>query len=262
MIARSSSPRLRRLIGFVASALVVGAAPAAAQWIRLPVPGTPRTADGKPNLSASVPKTADGKIDLTGIWVVASNKYLPNIAADGVEVPFRPEAEALYKRRRETNGVGRPTEQCLPHAVPDAALVGYPFKIVQTPAVLVFLFEPFIDYRQIHTDGRALPKDPQPTWMGYSVGRWEGETLVADTTGFNDRTWLDDGGHPHSDALRVTERFRRKDFGHMDLQITIDDPKMYTKAWTVNVPYNLVPDTELIEYVCENERDLPHMVGK
>ncbi len=242
--------------------LLMSAAGLSAQWIRLTLPGIPRTADGKPDLAAPAPKTSEGKPDLTGIWVVASGKYLANIAVDGVEVPFRPEAAALYKKRRETNSVGRPTERCLPHSVPDAALVGYPFKIIQTPAQLVVLFEPFIDYRQIFTDGRTLPKDPQPTWMGYSVGKWEGDTLVVDSSGFNDQTWLDDGGHPHSDALHVIERFRRIDFGHMELGITIDDPKMYAKPWTVTVPYNLVPDTELIEYVCENEKDLVHMVGK
>jgi hypothetical protein len=242
--------------------LLMSAAGLSAQWIRLTLPGIPRTADGKPDLAAPTPKTSEGKPDLTGIWVVASGKYLANIAVDGVEVPFRPEAAALYKKRRETNSVGRPTERCLPHSVPDAALVGYPFKIIQTPAQLVVLFEPFIDYRQIFTDGRTLPKDPQPTWMGYSVGKWDGDTLVVDSSGFNDQTWLDDGGHPHSDALHVIERFRRMDFGHMELGITIDDPKMYTKPWTVTVPYNLVPDTELIEYVCENEKDLVHMVGK
>jgi hypothetical protein len=242
--------------------LLMSAAGLSAQWIRLTLPGIPRTADGKPDLAAPTPKTSEGKPDLSGIWVVASGKYLANIAVDGVEVPFRPEAEALYKKRRETNSLGRPTERCLPHSVPDAALVGYPFKIIQTPAQLVILFEPFIDYRQIFTDGRTLPKDPQPTWMGYSVGKWEGDTLVVDSSGFNDQTWLDDGGHPHSDALHVIERFRRIDFGHMELGITINDPKMYTKPWSVTVPYNLVPDTELIEYVCENEKDLVHMVGK
>jgi hypothetical protein len=242
--------------------LLMSAAGLSAQWIRLTLPGIPRTADGKPDLAAPTPKTSEGKPDLAGIWVVASGKYLVNIAVDGVEVPFRPEAAALYKKRRETNSLGRPTERCLPHSVPDAALVGYPFKIIQTPAQLVILLEPFIDYRQIFTDGRTLPKDPQPTWMGYSVGKWEENTLVVDSSGFNDQTWLDDGGHPHSDALHVIERFRRIDFGHMELGITIDDPKMYTKPWTVTVPYNLVPDTELIEYVCENEKDLVHMVGK
>ncbi len=246
----------------VAGAMAAGAVTASAQWIRIPLAGTPRTADGKPNLSAPAPRTADGKPDLSGIWLVASGRYLGNLAVDGVDVPFRPEGAALYKRRQETNSIGRPTERCLPHAVPDAALVPYPFKILQTPAQLVVLFEPFIDYRQIFTDGRALPKDPQPTWMGYSVGRWDGDALVVESAGFNDQTWLDDGGHPHSDALHVTERYRRKDFGHIDLQITIDDPKMYTKPWTATVPYNLVPDTELIEYVCENEKDLAHLVGK
>jgi hypothetical protein len=255
------SPFSRSAIG-AAVIVSMSAAGPSAQWIRLTLPGIPRTADGKPDLAAPTPKTSEGKPDLTGIWVVASGKYLANIAVDGVEVPFRPEAAALYKKRRETNSVGRPTERCLPHSVPDAALVGYPFKIIQTPAQLVVLFEPFIDYRQIFTDSRTLPKDPQPTWMGYSVGKWEGDTLVVDSSGFNDQTWLDDGGHPHSDALHVIERFRRIDFGHMELGITIDDPKMYTKSWTVTVPYNLVPDTELIEYVCENEKDLVHMVGK
>jgi len=254
--------RFSRSAIVAAGLTLISTAALSAQWIRLTLPGIPRAADGKPNLTAPTPKTSDGKPDLTGIWVVASGKYLANIAADGVDVPFRPEAAALYKQRRETNSVGRPTERCLPHSVPDAALVGYPFKIIQTPAQLVILFEPFIDYRQIFTDGRMLPNDPQPTWMGYSVGKWEGDTLVVDSTGFNDQTWLDDGGHPHSDALHVIERFRRIDFGHLELAITIDDSKMYTKHWTVTVPYNLVPDTELIEYVCENEKDLVHMVGK
>jgi hypothetical protein len=261
MAGRFPSLLIRTGAAAIAMLLLFAEAPSA-QWIRLTLPGIPRTPDGKPNLAAPPPKTADGKPDLTGIWVVATGKYIANLAADSIEVPFRPEAAALYKHRRETNSLGRPTEQCLPHAVPDAALVPYPFKIIQTPAQLVILFEPFIDYRQIFTDGRTHPVDPQPTWMGYSVGKWEGDTLVVDTTGFNDRTWLDDGGHPHSDALHVTERFRRIDFGHMELGITIDDPKMYTKPWSATVPYNLLPDTELIEYVCENEKDLPHMVGK
>jgi hypothetical protein len=233
-----------------------------AQWLKLPTPGIPRTADGKPNLSAPAPHTTDDKPDFSGIWMVATAKYLANLGADGVEIPFRPEAAALYQKRRETNGVGHTTERCLPHAVPDAALVPYPFKILQTPTQLAILFEPFIDYRQIFIDGRALPVDPLPSWMGYSVGHFDGNDLVVDSIGFNDQTWLDDGGHPHSDALHVTERYRRRDFGHIDLQITIDDSKMYTKPWTVTVPYTLQPDTELLEYVCENERDIPHLVGK
>jgi hypothetical protein len=257
----TSCARLFRIVLAVAVLLVL-AGPASAQWIKLALPDTPRLADGKPDLHAPAPRTADGKPDLSGIWLVPNGRYITNLAADGIEVPFRPEAAELYRHRQETHSIGRPTERCLPHAVPDAALVPYPFKILQTPRQLVVLFEPFIDYRQIFTDGRGLPQDPLPTWMGYSVGRWEGDTLVVDSRGFNDQTWLDDGGHPHSDALHVIERFRRLDFGRMELQITIDDPKMYTKAWTATVPYNLVPDTELIEYVCENEKDLAHMVGK
>jgi len=257
----TSCARLVRT-AFAAAILILAAKPVPAQWIKLPLPGTPRLSDGKPDLAAPAPKAPDGKPDLSGIWLVASGRYIANLAADGIDVPFRPEAAALYRHRQETHSIGRPTERCLPHAVPDAALVPYPFKILQTPRQLVVLFEPFIDYRQIFTDGRALPVDPLPTWMGYSVGRWEGDTLVVDSRGFNDQTWLDDGGHPHSDALHVVERFHRRSFGRMELQITIDDPKMYTKAWTATVPYDLVPDTELIEYVCENEKDLVHMVGK
>jgi hypothetical protein len=131
------------------------------------------------------------------------------------------------------------------------------------PALTAILFESQGRYRQIFTDGRMLPKDPQPTWLGYSVGRWEGDTLVVETIGFNDQSWLDARGHPHTDALHVTERFRRLDFGHMELRATIDDPKAYAKPWTVTIPIELVPDTELLEQVCnENEKDLKHLVGK
>lgn len=117
-------------------------------------------------------------------------------------------------------------------------------------------------YRQIFTDGRKLPEDQNPTWFGYSVGKWEGDTLVVETTGFNEESWLDDGGHPHSDALHVTERFRRSNFGNMDIQFTIDDPKAYTKPWTATVRFQLLADTELIENICENEKDAAHLVGK
>ena len=126
----------------------------------------------------------------------------------------------------------------------------------------VILFEAYNHYRQVFTDGRPLPVDPQPAWLGYSVGKWDGNTLVVDTNGLNDQTWLDDGGYPHSEALKVTERFTRRDFGHLDIQITIDDPEAYTRPWTVTIPKELMPDTELIEWMCENEKDLPHLVGK
>ena len=138
----------------------------------------------------------------------------------------------------------------------------FPFKIVQTADAVAILYEEFNHYRQIFTDGRGFPPEMNETWFGYSIGKWEGDTLVAETAGFNDKSWLDDPGHPHTEALRVTERFHRRDFGHMDIQITFNDPKAYTKPWTVTMPFDLYPDTELIESICENEKDRSHIVGK
>ena len=238
------------------------AGPADAQWFVYPTPGTPRTPDGKPNLTAPVPRTPDGKPDLSGIWTTPSGRWLNNLAADGVEVPFKPWALALFKERQANNGKGRPSERCISHGVSDFDALPTPTKIIQTPAVTVILFEAYNHYRQIFTDGRPLPVEPQPAWLGYSVGKWDGNTLVVDTNGLNDQTWLDDGGYPHSEALKVTERFTRRDFGHMNIQITIDDPEAYTRPWTVTIPKELMPDTELIEWMCENEKDLPHLVGK
>jgi hypothetical protein len=238
-------------------------ATASAQWIHLPLPETPRTADGKPNLSAPAPKTPDGKPDLSGIWRAAEGKYLQNITGDLREVPFQPWAAALYKEREDSLAKGRPTERCLPHGIPDAMMVRTgPWKIVQTPRVTLILFEEMNHYRQVFTDGRGFPKDPNPAWFGYSIGKWEGDTFVADTTGFNDQTWLDDPGHPHTDAMHAIERFRRPDFGHLEIDITIDDAKAYTGPWTVTARFDLLPDTELIENVCDNEKDAQHMVGK
>ncbi|HYR82911.1 MAG TPA: hypothetical protein VE422_02415 [Terriglobia bacterium] len=233
------------------------------QWVNVPLPNTPRTPDGKPNLRAPVPKTPDGKPDLTGIWRNPDGKYLANIAADGVQVPFQPWAEALYKERQENFSKDRPSGRCLPHGVPDIMLVpATPFKLIQTPAVTLMLLENQGHFRQIFMDGRGFPKETNPTWLGYSIGKWEGDTLVVDSVGFNDLTYLDDGGHPHSDAYHSIERFRRRDFGHLDYEITIDDPKTYTKAWKVSIPFELFPDNELMEAVCENERDFEHLVGK
>ncbi len=236
--------------------------PLSAQWLHYPTPGIPRTADGKPNLSAPAPKTRDGKPDLSGIWETSDMRHLADLAVDGVVVPLQPWAAALYKERRDNQGKGRPSERCLTHGVTDFDALATPRKIMQTPGVIVIMFEAYNHYRQILMDGRPLPKTTEPAYMGYSVGKWEGDTLVVDTTGFNDKGWLDDLGHPQTEALHVTERFRRRDFGHIDLQLTIDDPKAYTKPWTVNLGMNFVPDEELIESICENEKDVQHMVGK
>ena len=234
-----------------------------AQWVDVPLPGTPRTPDGKPNLAAPVQKTPDGKPDLSGVWKNLDAKYLTDLASDGIQVSFTPWGAALYKERQETFSKGRPSEHCLPHGIPDAMMVpAAPFKIVQTAGEVVILYENQNRFRQIFTDGRTLPKEIVPAWLGYSIGKWNGDTLVVDTIGFNDRTWLDDGGHPHSDALQLTERFRRRDFGHLDYEITINDPKAYTKPWTASVPFGLFADNELMEWVCENEKDSEHSVGK
>lgn len=247
----------------VIAMIVVMSGTAPAQWLNLTLPNTPRTPDGQPDLTAPTPKTPDGKQDLTGIWRVASGKYLQNIGADLGELPFQPWAAALYKERADALGKGRPSESCIPHGIPDGMLVrNFPIKIVQTPDIVVILYEEFNHFRQIFTDGRGFPPETNESWFGYTIGKWEAGTLVAETVGFNDKSWLDDPGHPHSEALRVTERFRRRDFGHMDIQITFDDPKAYTKPWIVTIPFDLYPDTELIESICENEKDRPHMVGK
>jgi len=248
-----------------ASALLLLAAsvPAAAQWLDLKTKGIPRKPDGSPNLTAPAPRKADGTPDLSGIWMVPGLKYLINIAADLKEVPFQPWAAAEYKKRMDDRGKDDPNNFCLPSIIPEKIAVTSPWKIVETPGVTFILYESRTIFRQIFTDGRALPKDPNPIWQGYSIGKWEGDTFVVETAGFNGKGWLDTNGHPVTDALHVTERYRRKDFGHMDVEITIDDPKTYTKPWTVHENPELQPDTELIEYICEeNNRDVGHFVGK
>ncbi len=235
-----------------------------AQWLKVPTSGVPRTADGKPNLSAPAPRMPDGKLDVSGLWEPADT-LIGDIAKNlpPGSVPFQPWAEALYKQRRETLSKDDPTGWCVPGGVPRADAVPYPFKIVNSAGMVIILYEAVQSYRQIFTDGRELPKDPNPAWMGYSVGHWEKDAFVVNSSGFNDNVWLDNNGHPATESLRVTERFRRKDFGHMDIEITMDDPKAYTKPWTVVLPLRLLPDTDLLEYICvENNKDLEHLVGK
>jgi hypothetical protein len=236
-------------------ATFVMSASAGPQW-RARTPGIPRTPDGKADLSAPAPRTADGKVDITGLWRPTGG-YVGNIAKDlkPDAVPFQPWAEALYKQRRANNSKDDPTASCIVGGVPRSDLVSYPFKILQVPGMIVILYEAVHSYRQIFTDGRELPKESNPSWFGYSIGRWEGDAFVVETAGFNDNVWLDNAGRPATEHLRVTERFVRKDFGHMDIQITIDDPKAYTKPWGMTLPLTFQPDDELIEYICnENNR--------
>ena len=251
------------ILAAVAALLFFTSAPVSAQWIDYPTKGIPRTKDGQPNLSAPVPRTADGKPDLSGIWMVPGLKYLINIAADLKEVPFQPWAAAEYKKRMDERGKDDPNNFCLPSIIPEKIAVTSPWKIIETPGVTLILYESRTIFRQIFTDGRPLPKDPNPSWQGYSIGKWDGDTFVVESNGFNGKGWLDTNGHPVTDALHVIEKYRRKDFGHMDVEITIDDPKAYTKPWTIHENPELQPDTELLEYICEeNNRDVGHFVGK
>src|SRR5262249_41554022 len=220
-----------------------------------------------PNLSAPAPRTADGKPDLSGLWTKISPKYNRNIAADLKTGDVQPWADALVKQRREDLSKDYMNVLCVPlgPGYPTAAetTASEMIKIVQTPA-LILILNPDLTYRQVFMDGRKLEADPNPSWMGYSVGRWDGDALVVDSNGYNDRTWLDHDGHPHTEALRVTERYRRSDFGHLDIDVTMSDPKAYTKPWTVSVKAELAPDTEMIEYVCgeKNTSRLEHWAGK
>jgi hypothetical protein len=259
----SQKQKIVRIVAIAAVSACLSSTRALAQWLSYPAPGIPRTPDGKPNLAAPTPRASDGKPDLTGIWAgPGAGSYDRNITRDLKLGDIQPWAEKLYQQRVLNEGKDSPRASCLPdpfvyyHAV-DVA------RIVQTPGLIVVMYQGTTNsvHRTIFTDGRKLPVDPNPTWMGYSVGRWEGDTLVVDTAGFNDRGWLDIEGHPHTEALHITERFLRRDFGHMDLEITIDDPKTFTRPFSLKMPQRLTPDTDLIESVCENDRSVPHMLG-
>ena len=278
---------MRRIIS--AALLVMLGTAAHAQWLNYPAPGTPRTKDGKPNLTAKTPRASNGKPDLSGVWHVQPtslaemkrlfgddvNKIVvPGMEADSIskygvnifqdlkpeDVPMRPEAVDIFGRRFPDGPELAPSTHCLPLGIPLVTMLAEVSKIVQTPGLIVIMLELNNGYRQVYTDGRKLPADPSPSWLGYSVGRWEEDTLVVDTIGLNDKGWLDFIGHPQSEAMHITERYRRRDFGHMEVEITMDDPKMYTKPFTVKVTHLLQPDTDILEYVCaENESDRTHL---
>jgi hypothetical protein len=238
----------------------------AAQWLNHPTAGIPRAPDGKPNLAAPGPRTADGKPDLSGLWNKISPKYARNIAADLKPGEVQPWAEALVKQREEDLEKDYMNALCLPlgpgYSTAADATGAEMMKIIQTPA-LILILNPDLTYRQIYLDGRSLETAPSPSWMGYSVGHWDGDTLVVESNGFNDRTWLDHVGHPHTEALRTTERYRRRNFGSMDVEVTFSDPSVYAKPFTVSARAELAPDTEMIEWVC-NEKGInrEHWVGK
>ena len=224
------------------------------QWLQYATPGIPRTPDGKPNLTAPTPRAADGKPDLSGLWNMA------NSAGDLEGVEIQPWAQALLDERVENFGKDAPRYKCLPEGTLRITNGGQKM-IVQNPALIVMLSED-LTYRRIFMDGRKLENNPNPSWMGYSVGHWDGDALVVESNGFNDRSWLDIRGHPHTEALRLTERYRRKDFGHIDVKVTVEDPAVYSKPWTMPLEGQLAVDTEMLESVCnENGTGTEHWVG-
>ena len=237
--------------------------PAFAQWINYPTPGVPRLADGKPNLSAPAPRTTDGKPDLSGIWRSGGtrNRYDYDIAQSLKSEEIQPWAEVLRLERVQDFRKDSPLARCMPVSLPFLNSRGMA-RIVQTPGLLVVLHEsPNSPHRTIFTDGRPLPTDPNPTWLGYSVGHWDGDTLVVESAGFNDKGWLDVGGHPQTESLHITERFHRRDFGHMDLEMILTDPKTFAKPISIRMEQAYVPDTTLLEDVCENEHSGAHLMA-
>jgi hypothetical protein len=244
----------------LAIALVVASIPTAAQWKNISKEGLPLGPDGKVNMSAPAPRTASGRPDLSGIYQ-SSYRYFANLAADlGLDkVPMTDEARKIHTARATgLLGYEEPDAHCLPQGVPKVNMAPVPFRIVQTEKLVVLVYEAFNLWRQVHLDGRDWADDLNPSWMGYSKGRWEGDALVVETTNFREGGWLDVNGAPLTEQGKITERFRRPTFGTLEIDVTIDDPKAYTKPWTVRVNQRLLVDTELIEFVCnENQQFNP-----
>ena len=260
--------------------------PLSAQWLNYPTPGIPRLQDGKPNLVAPAPRTADGKPDLSGIWglacpvadnrngtVTGANVFCatevsvpPEFFNFGQSIqdglPYLPWASEVVRKTRAAGRPDDPLSRCFPPGMVRLEVFPLFRKMIQIPGLLVILNEHNASYRQIFTDGRPLPVDPNPSWNGYSSAKWEGDTLVVHTIGFRDGLWLDTGGSPLTDAAKVTEKFRRLNYGTLQIELTVDDPKAYTKPWSIKVTQIIAPDTELLDYIClENERDVRHLAS-
>jgi len=265
----------KRIRLFCAAAWLLAALPsvASAQWLNYPTSDVPRTADGQPDLAAPAPRTADGKPDLTGMWgwdtpakcgAHCNDSQIPreflNIAASRPgTLPYRPGVDELVKRRSASQDED-PNVHCMPRGAPRIWTDDYYKRLVQARDRLIILTERNMQYRQIFTDGRPLPLDPNPTWNGYSTAKWDGDTLVVQTIGFKDGLWLDARGNPLGSTARLTERIRRPNYGTLEVEMTIDDPTSYTEPWTVKLTQPLVLDSELLDYYClENEKSWAHM---
>jgi hypothetical protein len=250
----------------VAVLAIVLSGQVAAQWLKQPTSGIPRTADGKPNLTAPAPRAPDGKPDLSGLWLKVSPKYARNAAADLKPDEIQPWAREQVERHRENLGKDGMQVRCLPlgpaYATSGDSTGSEMTRIVQAPQLIVML-NPDLTYRQIWMDGRPLEREPNPSWMGYSVGRWDGDTLVVESYGFNSGSWLDRNGNPHAEQLRLTERYRRPSFGTLEIEVTFSDPGAYARPWTVKVGAEYAADTEMLEWVCNEGagRSLVHWVG-
>src|ERR1051326_1553801 len=299
MFGNNQYPQALKMARLISALLVLllGSTSLSAQFLDYRTDGIPRTPDGKPNLSAPTPRTPDGKPDLSGVWAVQGSSYVKGTeagrpgevggtAAKGAPaangdlfarrslflnlgwavdggIPYKPGVREAARALADPS-TGKTTE---PHSacLPDGFMTGHTWdeqlrKIVQTPKLLVLLVEYNSMYRQIFLDGRPLPTDPDSSWSGNSTGHWEGDTLVVQSSGFKDGQWLDTGADPFGETTKVTERFRRPDFGHLQIDVTIDDPKFYTKPWSVRVNEVYAADTDLLEFIClENEKDIQHM---
>jgi len=261
-----------------AAVLLVMSATLSAQWLNYPTAGVPKTAAGTPDLNAPAPRTAAGKPDFSGVWMAEKNRLCPPYGCTDMEVneqfmdlgwglrgglPYQPWARDVMLARKAVAGKDDPGSHCLPTSVVKLHTTPLYKKIVQTPALLVILNEIGTSYRQIFIDGRPLPADPQPAWNGYSTAHWEGDALVVETNGFRDGTWLDRNGSPLTEAAKMTERFRRVNYGHLEVEITVNDSKAYTAPFTVKLNEFIALDTDLMDYVCqENEKDNAHLIGK
>jgi hypothetical protein len=265
--------------------------------MKYPTAGVPRKSDGSVNMSAPAPRLANGKPDFSGVWTTAepnrpsaglsspnapvsprepqsaddkpgdpgairASRQMANIGVDlPGGLPYQSWLIPIVKERTANNAIDDPHIRCFPDNFIRAYGLPHLLKFVHSPNLLVVLNEMNAGYRQVFTDARPLPQDPNPAWQGYSSAKWSGDTLVIDTIGFRDDTWIDWNGSVLTESAKVREEMRRPDFGHLEVQVTVDDPKAYTKPWTVTLKQKIVVDTDLIDEVClENEQFLKHIV--